>query len=175
MKALLLVLATWLVDATLAGAQAGQPARLAAASIDSIVLERTICYGPCPAYRLRLDAAGRIHFQSRNPGEEVPAVTDSISPEGVLFLQQEAARIGFFALPAQIDRTNMCRDRATDNPTATVTIFTVAGVHAVRDYHGCFNGADHSVMLPLANLRTFEAQIDGVAGSFRWSRPNRRH
>lgn len=174
MRVSLLVLTLWLAGAIRAEAQVGLPATLAAAQVDSIVLERTICYATCPAYRLRLDATGRIHFQSRNPGEEVPPATDSISPEGVVFLQREATRIGFFALPPQLEGTDLCRDRATDHPTATVTMFTTAGAHAVRDYHGCFERVDHSVTPRVANLRTFERQIDGVTGSFRWARPNRR-
>lgn len=163
-----------LAGPTVAGAQAVQSATLEAARVDSIVLERTVCFGTCPAYRLRLDASGRIHFQSRNPGENFPLATDSISPEGVTFLQREAIRIGFFALPAQLEGTDLCRDRATDHHTATVTLFTAAGFHTVRDYHGCFERADHSVTTRVAALRTFERQIDGVTGSFRWARPNRR-
>src|SRR5712671_6957629 len=37
---------------------------------DSIVLERSACYGTCPAYRLRLSNTGEIRFESRNPGDE---------------------------------------------------------------------------------------------------------
>ncbi len=162
-----------LASPTLAGAQADSDATLEAAPVDSIVLERTVCLGTCPAYRIRLDATGRVHFQSRNPREDFPPATDSISPEGVTFLQREASRIGFFALPPQLAGTALCRDQATDHPTATVTFFTAAGSHAVRDYHGCFERADHSVTKRVADLRTFERQIDGVTGSFRWARPSR--
>ncbi len=174
MKVGLLALALSLASPTFAGAQAVSRVTLEAARVDSIVLERTVCYGTCPAYRIGLDATGRTHFQSRNPGEELPPDTDSISSEGITFLQREASRIGFFALPPQLEGTDLCRDRATDHPTATVTFFTAAGSHAVRDYHGCFERADHSVTTRVADLRTFERQIDGVTGSFRWVRPNRR-
>jgi hypothetical protein len=163
-----------LITPALARAQAPSRATLEAAQVDSIVLERTVCFGTCPAYRLRLDATGRIHFQSRNPGEDFPPATDSISPAGLTFLQREASRIGFFTLPPQLHGTELCRDRATDHHTATVTFFTAAGSHAVRDYHGCFERADHSVTTRVADLRTFERQIDGVTGSFRWARPSRR-
>ena len=145
-----------------------------AAPIDSVHLERTLCYGTCPAYRLHIDRMGHINFASLNPGEEGRVARDSVSPEALLFLAREAERIGFYALPDRLEGTDFCADWATDHPTVTVTIFRAAGVKSVRDYHGCSERADHSVRPAIAQLRTFESMIDGVAASFRWVRSSRR-
>ena len=146
----------------------------AVSTLDSIRLERTLCYGTCPAYRLQLDRGGRIRFTSLNPGDSGRSAQDSVSPEALLFLQREAERIGFFALPDDLVGTPFCADSATDHPTVTVTVFRREGVKRVVDYHGCFERSDHSVRPAVAQLRTFEGTIDGVAASFRWIRPAKR-
>lgn len=146
----------------------------AVATLDSIRLERTLCYGTCPAYRLQLDRDGRIRFTSLNPGDSGRSTQDSVSPEALLFLQREAERIGFFALPDDLVGTPFCADSATDHPTVTVTAFRREGMKRVVDYHGCFERSDHSVRPAVAQLRTFERTIDGVTGSFRWVRAAQR-
>ena len=142
-----------------------------AASVDSIQLERSLCFGTCPAYRLQLDKLGRIRFVSLNPGDLDRSAQDSVSPEGLLFLAREAQRIGFFALPDSLEGTEFCADLATDHPTVTVTMFHSGGVKRVRDYQGCYERSDHSVRPAVSQLRTFERMIDGVTASFRWVRP----
>ena len=146
----------------------------ASATLDSIRLERTLCYGTCPAYRLHLDRDGRVRFLSLNPGDSGRIAQDSISPAALLFLQREAERIGCCALPDSLNGTPLCADWATDHPTATVTVFRRDGMKRVVDYHGCFDRVDHSVQPVVARLRTFEYAIDGVTGSRRWIRPARR-
>jgi hypothetical protein len=150
----------------------------AAASVDSIVLERTACFGRCPAYRLRLAADGRVSFASRNPDDSSRVASGRIAPAGIRWLAAEAARIGFYSLPPVIarDRT-LCRDWATDNPTVTLTLFRsrsasrARGPARVEDYHGCFGANDHSLVAPVAALRKLEEQVDSVAGSRRWVWP----
>ena len=142
-----------------------------ATAVDSIQLERSLCFGTCPAYRLQLDRLGRIRFVSLNPGDLDRSARDSVSPEGLVFLAREAQRIGFFALPESLEGTAYCADLATDHPTVTVTMFHSGGVKRVRDYHGCYERSDHSVLPAVSQLRTFERMIDGVTASFRWVRP----
>jgi hypothetical protein len=150
------------------------PSGPSSATLDSIHLERTLCYGTCPAYRLALDRAGRVRFWSLNPGDLDRTAQDSLSPEALLYLEREAERIGFFALPDSLEGSDLCADWATDHPTVTVTLFGPRGRKRVADYHGCFERSDHSVKPVVGRLRTFERMIDGVVGSFRWVRPAQR-
>jgi uncharacterized protein DUF6438 len=131
--------------------------------VDSIVLERTFCFGTCPAYRLSLTRAGAVHFRSRNPGDST-AATDRVDPAQVAALAREAERIGFWSLP-EVIRTDprLCGAMATDHPGAIVTLYAAARTKRVDDYHGCRD-------VPPA-LRRFEARIDSVASSERWVRP----
>src|SRR5688500_5390632 len=64
-----------------------------AADIDSIVLERTPCFGFCPTYRLAIDGSGRIRY--RNAGERT-VHTDSVAPEAVDHLGARAIELEFF-------------------------------------------------------------------------------
>jgi len=145
-------------------------------SADSIVLERSTCFGTCPAYRLRLSDSGEIRFESRNPGDEDRRVTDTVAAATFPSLISRARSIDFFDLPSMIaDDSVLCRNRATDHPTVIVTIFTKARTKRVEDYHGCFETVEHEILPPIARLRSLEVEIDSVLRSSRWVRAaNRR-
>jgi hypothetical protein len=140
---------------------------------DSLVLERTTCYGTCGAYRVSISATGRIQFQSRNPGDTTTA-RDSVAPRVLTALVSRAERAGFFGFPGRIadDRT-ICVDRATDHPTVTLSIYGDDGRHVVEDYQGCFQASDHSLVGRLVRLRAFETAVDSALGTERWVRPSR--
>lgn len=123
---------------------------------DSIVLERTLCYGLCPAYRLRLAGTGQVLFESRNPQDSGRTAADTVPPATILTLLREAESLGFFELPDVIaDDRQLCPDRATDHHTATVTIYRAAGLKRVEDYRGCYARRDHSVVPVIGRLRAF--------------------
>ncbi|HEU4584298.1 MAG TPA: DUF6438 domain-containing protein [Gemmatimonadaceae bacterium] len=165
-----LVVATVLAVAACHGRQEPETAR--ARTADSIVLERTLCYGSCPAYQLKIGGDGAVAFVSRNPGDTPGTQADSIAPSQVEWLLGEAERLGFYSLPAVIaDDSTLCPLRATDHPTATVTITRGDSTHSVVDYHGCYVTHDPSVAPSVERLRRLEVAIDSVAQSSRWVRP----
>ena len=145
-------------------------------SADSIVLERTVCYGTCPAYRLRLSNRGEIRFDSHNPGDEGRRVTDTVAAATLPALISRAKTVGFFDLPSEIAADSvLCHNRATDHPTVIVTVFARAQTKRVEDYHGCFETVEHETLPAITRLRAFEVEIDSALGSSRWVRPaNRR-
>src|SRR5688500_5231113 len=73
-----------------------------ASAADSIMLERTLCFGTCPAYRLRLSDAGEIFFESRNPGEVGRTAVDTAPAATLSLLVSRARAAGFFELPREI-------------------------------------------------------------------------
>ncbi|HKY98537.1 MAG TPA: DUF6438 domain-containing protein [Gemmatimonadaceae bacterium] len=132
-------------------------------SADSVVLERTLCFGICPAYRLSVTKAGQVSFESRNPTDSTTA-SDSIDVISFERIMGKAQEIEFLKLPDLIsDNPLFCPTKWTDHPTATITIFMKAGVKAVEDYHGCKWAPE--------GLREFEREIDQVARSSRWVKP----
>lgn len=142
---------------------------------DSILIERTMCYGTCPAYRLRLSAAGEIYFASRNPGDEGRTAVDTMPAATLPLLISQARAAGFFELPQNIAGDSaLCRDQATDHATVTITVFMKDATKTVEDYHGCFETTEHGVLPRIERLRSFEDQIDSVLKSSRWVRRARR-
>ena len=166
----ILVLAIFVATAACHNRREPTPARARAA--DSVVLERSRCFGSCPAYRLRIGGDGAVAHVSRDPGDTSGTKADSITRSRVEWLLSEAERIGFYSLPKVIaDDSTLCPLRATDHPTATVTIYRDDSAHTVVDYQGCYASHDLGVTPKVQQLRRFEAEIDSVAGASRWARP----
>lgn len=166
MKSAMLALA--LVATTMACHLAGSAATPDRVAADSIVLERSVCFGLCPAYRLTLRPDGAVHFVATPRGDTLQRA-DTVAPRGFAWLVSEAQRINFFAFPKDIVAdTALCSARATDHPTATVTIFRGDSTHTVVDYQGCYMDHALTVAPALRPLRRFESAIDSVAGSKRW-------
>jgi len=133
-------------------------------SVDSVVLERTLCFGVCPAYRLSLTRAGGIHFESRNPGDSGRTASATIpTTDFHAFVVLGLASSDFFALPDSIAADpKYCEHATTDHPTVIVTLYAGTRVKRVEDYQGC-------MWAPVA-LREFEDHIDRTAQSSRWVR-----
>src|SRR5215467_6879326 len=90
---------------------------------DSVVLERTVCYGTCPAYRLSLRRTGDVHFRSRNPGESLDT-SDHLAPATLVPLFRRAVHERFFALPDSVDNGSpLCWYYAIDHPSLTFTFY----------------------------------------------------
>ena len=149
-----------------AGAQRSLGGRDSVFTADSVVLERTLCFGTCPAYRLSVSRAGGVHFESRNPDDETRA-TDRIPTIQFEWILSKAHRIDFLALPNRIaDEKLYCPAVPTDNPTAVVTLFMGLRQKRIEDYHGCYWAP--------AGLRELEDYIDQITNAKRWIRPGRR-
>jgi uncharacterized protein DUF6438 len=132
-------------------------------SADSLVLERTGCFGTCPAYRLRITRSGAVHFRSREFSDTGFIRTASIPSDSAQALLTYARLMRFTDLPARIeDSKAYCPSRWTDHPTAIITIYGAGWSKQVVDYYGCW-------WAPEA-LRRFEEQLDKTARVSQWLR-----
>lgn len=169
-----LLVRTWLLVLAGGGAPAVAQGPVPFTELDSVILERTACYGTCPAYRLALLRSGVVQFRSHNRGDSARVARDSIKPDAVAALLPAAVRLRVFDVPPVIaDSPALCPDRATDHPTVIVTLYGVGETRRIVDYHGCFLRSDHSTASGLSGVRAFEARLDSVAGVKRWVQPNR--
>lgn len=164
-----LAMAMLIAKAQVALAQRGTSPR-----VDSIVLERTPCFGACSAYRLSIAASGAIAFQSRNLEDLTRLERATKSKESWGKLIRLVDQVGFDRYPDDIssDKT-LCATVATDHPTAIVTVFRRSSQKRVTDYLGCFTSVDHAVAKQLLGLRNLERAIDDMSESSRWVRPAR--
>ena len=134
------------------------------ARVDSVALERTSCFGTCPAYRLLLSSSGAVHFESRNARESGRTADDTLSNQDVSRVLGAVFDAGLLALPDKISESPLCGLSGTDSPTATIHLYLKDTVKVVEDYHGCQSTP--------AGLRALQTLIDQVTGSHRWIRPN---
>lgn len=130
--------------------------------LDSVVLERTRCFGPCPAYRLVIDGQNVTHFISLGPVDS--GRTDS--GPATLFALQKIYQLMLFSyfrsLPDTIQSSPLCGPRASDYPTATTGIYGHAIQKRVVHYEGC--------RWSPGILTDLESAIDSLANSSRWVR-----
>ena len=135
---------------------------------DSIVLERTVCFGRCPAYRLRIAGNGAVFFQPIIPAGS-PA-TDTIPVERVRSLAAALERADFNAFPDVIQQDGVyCAMEATDFPSALISVYRGTQSKTVNHYFGC-RATEERAQQRLEVLRALPAQIDSAANAARWIR-----
>ncbi len=129
------------------------------ATADSLVFERTACFGTCPTYRVRISRDGAVHlrWQAQRPNRAVTERDWTIPADSVRALFALAAEGGITALPDRISESRTyCPQAWTDMPGAIVSFYGAGWSKTTDDYFGCKQA-------PPA-LRAFEIAIDSVAG-----------
>ena len=130
---------------------------------DSLVLERIAGFTRRPGYRVSVARTGRVAFAWLAPGDSARPATDSIDPARAVELFAAARAAGVGTLPENIrEHPDLCGPMATDHGTAVLTIhYPGSGTARVSDYLGCRDA--------VPALRAFEARVDSVAGTARWT------
>ena len=143
-----------------------------APEVDSIALERSLCLGRCPAYRLRIARDGNIRFESRNPGDETRVEQGAASANVLPYLAGMSEGSGFYELPDTISNAGvLCPGHyVSDMPTNVVTIWGARPKKVVR-YVGCGWSSNGSPPEWYQRQRHFENMIDSVSGAKQWIRP----
>jgi len=131
------------------GAFAGEP------SDRVITLERTMCFGTCPVYKLTIYGDGTIAYEGKKHVKEQGNRTTRISEDKVRELISEFERIGYFKL-----RDSYVARGMTDMPSAITSITIGSRTKTVGHYYG-----DKSAPKELKEL---EKMIDVISGSSRW-------
>jgi hypothetical protein len=126
-----------------------------------ITLQRTQCFGSCPAYQVSIFGSGRVEFSGEAFVCEKGSATAQIDPASIQTLLKGLDTVAFDRMP------NYMHEDATDAPTATVTLKRLTGLHVVRHYRG----DDSAPRL----LNWIEDRIDEVAGSAPWTGVREHH
>ena len=120
-----------------------------------VTLERTPCYGTCPAYTLTLNADGTAAYLGRLHVSRLGAYQGTFSNQALQRLVPLLDRWDFWKMKSRYESL------ATDLPSQTVTIETNRGKKSVYNYG----------MGSPASLRELHAWIDAVGESVRnWSK-----
>ena len=121
----------------------------------AVTLQRSVCYGECPAYMLTVKADGTVNFVGRQFTETVGEAEGRIGEEQMRELVQAFESADFFAL----DDHYTTDDCSTDNPTVLTSLTINGESKEIEHDTGC--GAP-------AQLGVLENRIDEIVGSQRW-------
>jgi hypothetical protein len=121
----------------------------------AVTLERTICYGTCPAYRLAVYRDGVVQFTGEEYVEVSGGALGHVSQADVAALDRAFADARYFELADHYTSYDV-----TDMSSATTSYQLGARAKQIEHYHG-----DMKAPPALAKL---EAAIDRIAGSERW-------
>lgn len=131
----------------------------------TVTLQRSACFGNCPAYTVtvtpggQVDFTGHLHVQTDSArGNATPAQRDAISAA----LKQA----GFSAMqPSYVSRDDGCERVMTDQPGVKITVADAAGSKTVDFYFGCAGAAADAVK---PRIRQLADTIDQQLGTARW-------
>ncbi|HKE55166.1 MAG TPA: DUF6438 domain-containing protein [Pyrinomonadaceae bacterium] len=133
-----------------------------ALSTVTISLERTVCYGNCPAYVLTLKGDGSVEYQGSKFVKVTGSQQGKFKTEVLKSLLTEFARANFLSMGDNYSSTT-CKNCGfcTDMPAA-ITRLTVNGVtHSVDHYYGC--------RCAPKSLFALEEAIDKAANVVQWT------
>jgi ankyrin repeat protein len=136
------------------GPQVAFPEKIDRGSLE-FKLQRTNCFGSCPAYTVSIKGDGAVSFQGGIGTALIGHHTAHIGRSAVDSLTDQFRAANFLsAMPSY-------HSHWTDNPTQTLTLAINGQTKKVVDYDGLRDG------LPLA-IRELEAAIDQAADTERW-------
>lgn len=116
-----------------------------------ITLDRTPCFGTCPAYHVAIYGNGTVMYEGRAFVAVEGAQKSQIPPQAVKDLVGEFYSAGFFSLRDRYE------EQITDLPSQTTSI-TLLGVTKTVYRYG----------LEPQRLTMLEDKIDKVAGTAKW-------
>ncbi|CAM0999693.1 DUF6438 domain-containing protein [Rhodanobacter sp. Root179] len=132
---------------------------------NSITLERSTCFGNCPAYRVTVTAAGQVSFTGQAHVQTMQA-TGQVTPTQLAAIHDALARADFDAMQASyVSRNDGCGMIMTDQPGIRITVGGPGGSRSVDFYLGCTGPAAEAVRPRIEQLAN---SIDQQLGTRRW-------
>jgi len=129
----------------------------------TVHLERTRCYGTCPAYTLTIYGDGHVEYEGKSNVKETgtrgtkEGVVDVATIRGLI---AEFARVRYWSM-AEDYSAGKCTRLCTDMSTAVTELRVKGQTHRVKHYYGC-GGAPK-------DLFALESAIDKAAKAEQWT------
>ena len=127
--------------------------------ITKIALERTICYGACPVYKLTIHRSGKVEYEGKDHVRQKGSRSGTISTEDFEKLLRKINEINFFNLSERYDGKNPDGSGVTitDLPTRKTSVTRGNRTKTVENY---FRGPK--------GLKELEDLIDELTKSAEW-------
>jgi hypothetical protein len=156
------VLTTAAMVVAAAGCRHPSPASTVAPEPVSISLERTPCYGNCPAYVVTLYGDGSVRFTGRDHSATQGDASGHVEPDSVRAINHDLDAFAFGSLADSLTfGSAACPQLIPDLPAAILTRTTGSAIKRVRHHPGC-QGAPEA-------LTVIEQRIDAVANTAQWT------
>ena len=126
----------------------------------TIRMERTECYGSCPAYTVTIHGDGRVEYEGKRHVKESGTQEARLDPDTIKMLAKEFSKANFLTLSEDYSGEN-CTRYCTDFPTAVTELKLKQLNHRVKHYYGC-GGAPKA-------LFELESAIDKLANTEGWT------
>jgi hypothetical protein len=130
----------------------------------AITLTRTVCKGPCPAYRLTVTSDGLVNFEGTAHTLETKG-SWKIDQGRLQQLIAEFRKARFFDYDDVYHDDKNCPIVYTDAPNVTTSIRINGSAKQVIHNHGCEDKEGRPYPPGLTEL---ERKIDEITGSSRW-------
>jgi hypothetical protein len=129
----------------------------------TIHLERTLCYGSCPAYTVTIHGDGRVEYSGTYGVKLTGKQTGRADPETVKRLLAQFAQAKFFAIKEDYsEKKCSCSRRCTDMPSAVTELVAGGVTHRVNHYYGC--GCAPKALFELESAIDKAAQVEQWTG-----------
>lgn len=130
----------------------------------SISIERSGCYGTCPAYVMTVDAEGSYVWEGRRYVKRLGVQRGRFDPK--VFVRALKALQGVQYMKFRDSYVSReldgCKEEWTDNPSVSIRIETTAGSKTIRHYLGCRGFPGETELLKV------EDQLDEIFGTQTW-------
>jgi hypothetical protein len=127
----------------------------------TIQLERTGCYGTCPAYSVTIHGDGKVEYNGKSHVKEMGAREGRIETDKIRALASVFAKMKFSGVAEDYSAAK-CKGRVcTDMATAITQLSMRGATHRVKHYYGCGSAPK--------SLFDLESVIDKSANSEQWT------
>ena len=128
-----------------------------------ITLERTVCFGGCPDYKLTITADGAVVFEGRHAVKQDGAtIKSAITRERLKQLMSEFDRVKFFLEDDYSSDSRVCNE-GMDDSQATITSIRINGKSkTVSHYDGCTGPKGPK------DISELEKKIDEIVNTAQW-------
>jgi Domain of unknown function (DUF6438) len=126
----------------------------------TIHLERTACYGTCPAYSVTIHGDGRVEYAGSGHVKETGAREGRIELDKIRELLSQFSKAKFWDVAEDYSR-DKCGRYCTDMATAVTEVTAKGATHKVKHYYGCGNAP--------RSLFELESSVDKTADSEQWT------
>ena len=127
----------------------------------TIQLDRTGCYGTCPAYSVTIHGDGRVEYNGKSHVKEVGTREGRIETDKIRALASVFSKMKFWGIAEDYSAAK-CKGRVCTDMATAITELSIRGVtHRVKHFYGCGSAPK--------SLFDLESTIDKSAHSEQWT------